>query len=339
METPAITLILDNIANKLQFVKASGQKTRFINQGRALQAEIKITTLNPDHPEYPRSVTDLSRPPTLYRVGTPPIWPILAIIGSRRASEYGLYMVNRIISQLAEYQVAIASGLAYGIDSAAQAAALSHDLPVVAVLPTSLDQVYPRGNLALAEAIIQAGGSWWSLTPPSTVLAKYHFLLRNQLLAALARAVIVIEGSESSGTLHTANQALELNRTVYIIPADLTRANAAAPLKLWRQGAIPLIEVSDLVEDLGLEPRSSRLDATDSDLIDPVAAALYQLLRSGPLSLAAICQALTSQALTAEAIAVKLLSLENQRRLEFRLGRYYLATVPTSRPLRQGNDP
>ena len=306
-----------------------------------MKPETKITTLNLDHPDYPRSVTDLSRPPTLYRVGTPPRWPIVAIIGSRRASEYGLYMVNRIISQLAEYQVTIASGLAYGIDSAAQETALRYDLPVMAVLPTSLDQVYPRGNQALAAAIISAGGSWWSLAPPQTVLAKYHFLQRNQLLAALAQAVIVIEGSESSGTLHTANQALELNRAVYIIPADLTRANAAAPLKLWRQGAIPLIEGSELISDLNLEPRLSKTALTGTLLpeqqLETETAAIYQLLQSGPLSLAAICQALISQTLTAEAIAVKLLSLEKLRRLEFRLGRYYLATMTTERRKRQGN--
>ncbi|TSC65929.1 MAG: DNA processing SMF protein, partial [Candidatus Berkelbacteria bacterium Gr01-1014_85] len=145
-----------------------------------MHPENKIITLNLDHPDYPRAVTDLNRPPTLYRVGRTPRWPIVAIIGSRQASEYGLYMVNRIVDQLSGYQVTIASGLAYGIDSAAQEVALRYSLPVLAVLPTGLDQVYPRGNQALAEAILTSGGSWYSLSPPRTVLAKYHFLQQGQ---------------------------------------------------------------------------------------------------------------------------------------------------------------
>lgn len=240
----------------------------------ALYDRLGITVLPYTHAAYPPALLEIYSPPVmLYVQGEPQALTharMLAVVGTRRASEYGRQVTDRLIADLAPAVPCVVSGLAAGIDTAAHWAALQHDLPTVAVFGCGLDVIFPRTNRRLSEEIVAAGGALVSEYPLGTPGSKYTYPERNRIVAGLSQGVLVVEGSIRSGALITARLALEEGRMVYAVPGHIFAPNSAGPHYLIRNGAMPVSAAADLLEDLHWQDSNPAMTAAPvSTLADP----------------------------------------------------------------------
>ena len=198
-------------------------------------------------PGYPERLEHLGAPPRVLAVrGVERALgqPAVAIVGSRRASDYGRRMAQELAAALARVGVVVVSGLARGIDGAAHAAALDAGGTTVAVMGTGFDRIYPREHAPLAERIA-ASGALATEFGPGIPPAPENFPRRNRIIAALADVVIVVEAALRSGALITARLALALGREVLAVPGRVGDPMAAGTLALLRDGAPPALGALD----------------------------------------------------------------------------------------------
>ncbi|HEY5667669.1 MAG TPA: DNA-processing protein DprA [Candidatus Saccharimonadales bacterium] len=178
--------------------------------------------------------------------------PCLTVVGSRRVSAYGKAVTTQLVTQAARAGAVIISGLALGVDSIAHRAALEAGGPTIAVMPAGLDKIYPASHANLAKQIIQQGGALVSEYPPGTPPYKYNFVERNRLASGLSDAVLITEAGEKSGTLHTAQFALEQGKEVLAVPGNITSPTSVGANNLIKAGATPVTCIADLLRALGL---------------------------------------------------------------------------------------
>jgi DNA processing protein len=173
-----------------------------------------------------------------------------AVVGTRAATAYGEYMAGSLAEGLAERDVAVISGGAYGIDGAAHRAALAADGCTVAVLAGGIDVPYPSGHSALLHRISQSG---LLLTeyPPGVRPARFRFLARNRLVAVLGRATVVVEAGLRSGAANTAAWAGAMGRVVCAVPGPVTSSASAGCHVLLRNKAVLVDRSDELVEIVG----------------------------------------------------------------------------------------
>jgi len=195
-------------------------------------------------------------PPVLWFRGLPTVFdaPSVAVVGSRAASAVALATASRIGEELAANGVVVVSGLARGVDSAAHRGALRCGR-TIAVLGSGVDRIYPREHAALAAAIA-ASGLVTSEFPPGSAPLPFRFPLRNRVISALSRGVVVIEASEQSGSLITAACALEQGREVMVVPGNVLSGRNRGGHALLRDGARLVESADDILTELGLRPRA-----------------------------------------------------------------------------------
>lgn len=202
---------------------------------------------------YPAVLAHLPDPPTvLFARGDPQLLerPVVAVVGSRRATAYGEEVTRALVRRLCEAGATVLSGLARGIDGFAHEEALAHG--TAAVLGCGLDVAYPWSHRDL-QAVIGERGLLLSEFLPGTPPLRHHFPLRNRLLAALADGVVVVEAPERSGALITAKRALDMGREVFAVPGPLGRPASAGCNRLIRDGAHCVADLEDVVRVLGLD--------------------------------------------------------------------------------------
>ena len=175
--------------------------------------------------------------------------PAVAVVGSRAASAVAREMAEQLGADLASRGVVVVSGLARGVDSAAHRGALTTGR-TIAVLGSGVDRIYPREHARLADDIAKTG-LVVSEYPPGTPPLAFHFPMRNRLISGLARAVVVIEASEQSGSLITASCALEQGREVMAVPGNVLSGRSRGAHALIRDGAKIVESADDIVEELG----------------------------------------------------------------------------------------
>ncbi len=185
------------------------------------------------------------------------LYRCLAVVGSRKPSEYGEKACRELIRDLKDYPILIISGLAVGIDSIAHEAALQNNILTVAVPGSGLDEkvIYPKSKLPLARRIVAAGGCLLSEYSSDEPMGSWVFPERNRVMAGLADAVLVIEATRKSGTSITARLALDFGKDVLAVPGSIFSSLSEGPHYLLQQGAIPVHSARDIVEALGLEWR------------------------------------------------------------------------------------
>lgn len=149
----------------------------------------------------------------------------ISMVGTRLASRYGKECCSRIVEHLAEYSPLIVSGLAYGIDIAVHKAALSAGLETVAVLPNGIDSIYPSGHRDIAAQMVHQGGILTEF-PRGEAPRRLNFIKRNRIIAAMARAVIVVESRVKGGSMITAELAGGYGREIFAVPGRMTDANS-----------------------------------------------------------------------------------------------------------------
>jgi DNA processing protein len=222
---------------------------------RAAQRGIQILTS--EHPLYPRPLLSTYDPPVaLYVDGQllPEDALSIAIVGSRHCSHYGRAQAEKLAAGLAAAGFTVVSGLARGIDSSAHAGAMNADRGrTVAVLGNGIGVVYPPENKPLYERIVAPGaprGAVLSELPLDTAPAAQHFPGRNRIIAGMTLGTLVVEGSETSGSLITARYAVDMDREVFAVPGSVDSPNARGPHRLIKAGAKLVEDVEDILEEL-----------------------------------------------------------------------------------------
>jgi DNA processing protein len=202
-------------------------------------------------PEYPRLLATVPSPPGLHVRGVmvPEDALAIAIVGTRRASPYGLAVAEMLAGDLAARGVTVVSGLARGIDTAAHRGALAAGGRTIAVLGTGIDQVYPAENRRLLDDIESMGAAISQFTPGAPA-NPWHFPARNRTIAGLALGVVVVEAGERSGALITAGFAGDLGREVFAVPGPVTADTSRGPNRLIQDGAKLVRNWTDVVQEL-----------------------------------------------------------------------------------------
>ena len=216
-------------------------------------AQKGYSVITPEDDNYPRQFYALQDPPlVVYAQGNVALLgqmhnlPVLAVVGTRNASEYGSRVAENMSHDLAQAGFIIVSGLALGIDSYAHSGALRAGKRTVAVLGSGLDTDYPPQSAPMRKQILATGGVVLTELEPSVPVRGAYFPARNRLLAGLSQGVLVVEAPQRSGALLTASHALEQGKEVFAVPSDIYDPNAAGTLGLIRDGAIPAINVLDV---------------------------------------------------------------------------------------------
>ena len=208
-----------------------------------------------DH-RYPAQLAqrlDRFAPPVLFARGNLALLQTasIAVVGCRRASNYGLDVAEQLGNAVGRLGGCVVSGLALGIDAAAQRAALDAGGATVGVLGCGIDVYYPRENTTLQDRVATEGLLLSELLPGEPPL-KHHFPHRNRIIAALSQVVVVVEATEKSGALKTAEHALNQGTAVFVVPNALDHPNVQGNLALIRDGAAVYTGARDLLEHVNL---------------------------------------------------------------------------------------
>lgn len=180
--------------------------------------------------------------------------PRVAIVGSRKISTYGKQITHVLAAELARAGIVIVSGLALGVDAVAHKGALEVGGLTIAVLPSSIEEIYPSSHANLGRQIAAQGGALLSEYPAGSVPYPTNFIARNRLVVGLANAVLVTEAAEKSGTLHTARFALEQGKDVLAVPGNITSPTSVGTNNLIKTGAVPVTSAADVFHCLGIAP-------------------------------------------------------------------------------------
>ena len=202
--------------------------------------------------EFPRQLLEIKQKPLLlYTKGKLEQFPLeaVAIVGSRKCTSYGKAISYKLAYELGKLGVCVISGLAYGIDSEAHKGAIESNGTTIAVLGNGIDVVYPREHLELYKEI-EAKGLLVSEFPLGSKPTKYNFPFRNRLISGLSLAVVVVEAEVKSGSLITAMHALEQGKEVFAVPGNITSKTSMGTNELIRDGAVPVLEVEDIIENI-----------------------------------------------------------------------------------------
>jgi DNA processing protein len=247
-----------------------------------------IGILDLDYPELLKNIYD--PPKLLFFKGNRKLLQskeLLTVVGSRKTTDYHLSSLQKIIADLKNTPIVIVSGLAVGIDRMAHRYALDNHLPTIAVLGSSLDErkLYPQENLSLAREIINSGGLLLSEQSPETKTQLWHFPKRNRILAGLSKATVVVSGAKKSGTLITAQVAIDEGREVLALPGNINLILSQGPNKLIKDGAAMMDSAKDILRIYNIDKQinNKKIIFKNKDH-----AKIYSLLQTEPLKLVAL---------------------------------------------------
>ena len=252
-----------------------------------------IRYISKDSGEYPPMLKDIESPPFgLFILGKIPdfdkLW--ISIVGTRRPSDYGKTVTEKLAKELSQKGIIIVSGMADGLDGIANQAALDGGTPTVAVLGNGVDICYPRVNERLYEDIIR-NGCILSEFPPGVNAEKWHFPWRNRIISGLTHATVVTEGEIKSGTSITVGYALEQGREVMAVPGNITSKRSEGTNKLIKEGAHVVTCAMDILDALGIIESESLNDINEEIHnimkipLAPEEKTVYALLEGGSMYL------------------------------------------------------
>jgi DNA processing protein len=274
---------------------------------------------------YPPLLKTIHDPPALlYLRGQLPPAEAMAIVGSRRSSECGRRLTSALSQQLAERGIGVISGLARGIDTAAHQGALDGGGYTAAVLGCGIDRIYPPENARLLYRILDQGGGILSEYPPGAPPLAGHFPGRNRIISGLCRGVMVVEAADDSGSLITADFALEQGREVFAVPGPVFSENSRGVNRLLKDGARLVTEVDDIVALLWSQaphPAQRRQQDTFAERLPNKDRRVYEQLSNDPLHIDELGRL---SGLTPMELSVILLHLELAGGVEQLPGKHYV---------------
>jgi len=244
---------------------------------------IKILTWEDE--AYPSRLKEIDQPPpVLYIRGEylPEDVFAVALVGTRRVTPYGRQITEEIAGFLAANGMTVVSGLARGVDAIAHTAALKAGGRTLGILGSGVDKIYPPEHRALAEQMMERG-ALISDYAPGTPPEASNFPPRNRIISGLSLAVVVVEAGETSGALITAEFAAEQGREVFAVPGSILAPQSKGTNKLIQQGALPLLNASDLMQALNLTRVGEQKAARKALPTDAVEAQLLAALGEQPV--------------------------------------------------------
>lgn len=225
----------------------------------SLMLKFGINTLFIGDRHYPSQLKEIYNPPFLlyYRGCAPPVSSLnISVVGTRNATGKALGEAYALSFDLARSGAAVISGLAEGIDSAAHEGAVAGKNYTAAVLGSGIDVIYPASNKKLVSSILDNGGALISEYPPGTVPYNCHFPERNRIISALSEATVIVESPRNSGSLITADFALEQGREVYVLHIQSETESGAGTLGLIRDGATAVSTAQEVLNNLSYKTKS-----------------------------------------------------------------------------------
>lgn len=254
-ELQALSLLPEGAIRSLRDKALHAQCRLAVEENAALGARSIVI----GDPEYPQRLLNCSDAPLLLFVkGHADLnaQRIVAIVGTRRVSDYGVRSCEWLIEQLAPYGVTVVSGMAYGVDIVAHRAALAHGLPGIACMAHGIQTVYPSQHRQEAERMLEHGGAWITEYPPGTFPVRTNFPERNRVIAGLADATIVIESNTKGGSMITARIAASYHREVFAVPGEITKPMSAGCNSLIRNMEAQLLSHgAQVARELGWESK------------------------------------------------------------------------------------
>lgn len=223
--------------------------------------KLHIQAITNSDSKFPSLLKEITPPPPIiYIKGNVDLLrqKAIAIVGTRKATNYGLRATKDLASGLSSAGLIIVSGLAFGIDSQAHQSTLENNGKTIAVLGSGIDRVSPQSNYWLAEQILKKDGAIVSEYPLGYPASKFTFPERNHIISGLSLGVIVVEAGLKSGALITARAALEQNREVFCAPGSIYSENSKGCNKFIAQGAHLVTSPDDVLEVLNINPDSSK---------------------------------------------------------------------------------
>lgn len=205
--------------------------------------------------DYPELLRHINSPPTsLFVLGNKRILKqnSLTVVGSRKMTEYGRGVTQKLVKDLVVEGLVIVSGLARGIDGVAHRSCLEAGGKTVAVLGHGMNRIYPPEHRGLAKQIILNGGCLVTEFPLGYPIKRQNFILRDRIMAGLSLGTLVIEGKKKSGTKVTAGMAADYGREVFCVPGPIQSELSEGPAELIQQGAKLVKSVEDILEELQL---------------------------------------------------------------------------------------
>lgn len=246
-----------------------------------------IYCLTKDDEEYPELLKQIYDPPfcLFVRGNLDMIKFPVAVVGTRKFTNYGKQVTEEIIFELAKQGITIVSGLALGIDGIAHETTINAGGKTIAVLGTGINRkhVYPASHYQLSEKIIASGGALVSEYPPGALPSKYSFPRRNRIIAGLSIGTLVIEAPEDSGALITSQYALDNNREVFAIPQNINSINSAGGNNLLKNGAHLVTKAEDILEVLNLQDIKEFIDSQEIIPDSPTEAKILEILTKEPI--------------------------------------------------------
>jgi DNA processing protein len=264
---------------------------------------------------FPKNLTEINACPfSLFARGNLEILKQkqLAVIGSRRPTYYGKQIIEKILPEICSSGLIITSGMAMGVDSLAHRQALDNEKPTIAVLGSGLGENVLRKafNYRLGQEIISKNGLLVSEYPPDYQANKFTFPARNRIISGLSLGVLVIEAAEKSGTLITANYALDQNREIMAVPGNIFSQQSLGTNKLIKQGAELITSANDVFKVLDWKISSNQKSNQETEKIelqDEIEKVIYNKLSFDPQSLD---QLVLKTKLDISSISVKLSIME-----------------------------
>ncbi len=277
-----------------------------------------------DADAYPPLLRTLYDPPAiLYLRGTLVPQPALAVVGARRASETGRRLTRDLCHEIAARGITIVSGLARGIDTAAHEGALNGQGQTIAVLGCGIDRIYPPENKGLALRILEQGAIL-SEYPPGTPPLPGNFPGRNRIISGLSQGVLIVQAAKGSGSLITADFALEQGREVFAVPGPVYAETSGGVNQLLKEGAHLVTCATDILEvlwpDVPTRQQQKKEDSLQAQLTGE-ALALYRCLGAEPLHIDELAR---KSGLTPMEVSATLLHLELQGGVEQLPGMRYV---------------
>jgi DNA processing protein len=283
-----------------------------------------LTWNDAEYPPYLRQIEDC--PPLLYLKGSILAQDLhaIAVVGARRATAYGKEVAERITEELVYNDMTVVSGLARGIDTVAHRTAVRSKGRTIAVMGCGLDTVYPPENASLATDIIE-NGAIISDYPIGTKPLAFNFPRRNRILSALSMGVAVIEATQKSGALITAERALEQNREVFAVPGSILSPLSEGTNRLIQHGAKLVRNAKDILDELNIVARDEREKRTYT--ASGTEVALLRQLSFIPVHVDEICR---NCGMDAAKVSSSLTMLELKGIVKQVGGMYYMLSNQTS---------
>ncbi|UCB56853.1 MAG: DNA-processing protein DprA [Candidatus Omnitrophota bacterium] len=283
-----------------------------------------------DSPEYPELLKKIEHPPQrLYYKGS---WDnaifekCLAVVGSRKMSNYGKQITNKLVSEIAQAGITIVSGFMYGVDATAHKAALEAGGKTIAVMPCGIEMIHPERQENLYKEILENKGLIISELEGAHPPALWTYPRRNRIMAGLSIATLVIEAGLKSGSLITAALARKYKRRLFAVPGPLTSSLSQGTLELIKEGADVVISAQDVLQCYGLKAPEELSGAAASSsapfsILSKLEQNILEKLRQEPLEIDALSR---MAKVSASEMGTTLSLMELKGLLTKEEGRYYV---------------